>query len=149
MQLLRLLHPHDTCFTTLPADAALGEAVIAMTRYGKTAVAVMEGDHLSGILTRSDLLAYLGSGPEQPLGKKHLSQVLTGKLVCGNPWQSLEQALDRMAQCHIEHLPVVDAGKLVTVLHHRQLLQARIELLQETVNHLQEYVERLHDAAQD
>jgi signal-transduction protein with cAMP-binding, CBS, and nucleotidyltransferase domain len=54
-----------------------------------------------------------------------------------------------MARSRVEHLPVVDAGKLVTVLHHRQLLQARIELLQETVNHLQEYVERLHDAAQD
>jgi CBS domain-containing protein len=149
MQLQQLLHPHDSCFTRLPADTALGEAIIAMTRYGKTAVAVMEGDHLSGILTRSDLLAYLGSGPEQPLGKKHLSQVLTGKLVCGNPWQSLEQALDRMAQSRVGHLPVVDAGRLVTVLNQRQLLQARIELLQEAVNHLQEYVERLHDAAQD
>jgi CBS domain-containing protein len=149
MQLHRLLNAHDTCFTTLPVDAPLGEAVIAMTRYGKTAVAVMEGDRLSGIVTRGDLLACLGSNPGQPLEKKHLSQVMTGEPVCGDPGESLEQALDRMAQSRVEHLPVVDAGKLVTVLNQRQLLQARIELLQEAVNHLQEYVERLHDAAQD
>lgn len=149
MDLQRLLHPHDSCFTRLPADAALGEAIIAMTRYGKTAVAVMEGDRLSGILTRSDLLACLGGNPEPPSEKKHLSQVMTGEPVCGDPRESLEQALDRMARSRVEHLPVVDAGKLVTVLHQRQLLQARIELLQEAVNHLQEYVERLHDAAQD
>jgi CBS domain-containing protein len=149
MELQRLLHPHDSCFTRLPADAALGEAIIAMTRYGKTAVAVMEGDRLSGILTRSDLLACLGSNPEQPLKKKHLSQVVTGEPICGDPRESLEQALDRMARSRVEHLPVVDAGKLVTILHQRQLLQARIELLQEAIDHLQEYVERLHDAAQD
>jgi CBS domain-containing protein len=149
MELQRLLHPHDSCFTRLPVDAALGEAIIAMTRYGKTAVAVMEGDRLSGILTRSDLLACLGNGLEKPMEKKHLSQVMSGKLVCGDPRESLEKALDRMAQSHVEHLPVVDAGRLVTVLNQRQLLQARIELLQEAVIHLQEYVERLHDAAQD
>jgi len=149
MKLQRLLDTHDSCFTSLSADTALGEAIIAMTRYGKTAVAVMEGDRLSGILTRSDLLACLGSSPEQPVEKKHLSQVMTGEPVCGDPKDSLEQALDRMARSRVEHLPVVDAGRLVTVLHQRQLLQARIELLQESVNHLQEYVERLHDAAQD
>ena len=149
MQLQQLLHLHDSCFTRLPADAALGEAVIAMTRYGKTAVAVMEGDRLSGILTRSDLLACLVNSPDAPLNKKHLSQLITGEPVCGDPRESLEQALDRMAKSRVEHLPVVDAGKLVTVLHQRQLLQARIESLQEAINHLQEYVERLHDAAQD
>jgi len=66
MQLHRLLNAHDTCFTTLPVDAPLGEAVIAMTRYGKTAVAVMEGDRLSGIVTRGDLLACLGKETPVP-----------------------------------------------------------------------------------
>ncbi len=149
MQLQRLLYSHDPCFTRLPADAVLEEAVTAMTRYGKTAVAVMEGDRLKGILTRSDVLACLESGPEQPLAKMRLCQVMTSEPVCGDPRQSLEQALERMEQARIDHLPVVDGGHLVTVLHQRQILQARIELLQESVNHLQEYIERLHDAAQD
>jgi signal-transduction protein with cAMP-binding, CBS, and nucleotidyltransferase domain len=149
MRLHRLLYPQDPCFARLPAYAALGEAVIAMTRYGKTAVAVMEGDRLAGILTRSDLLTCLQSRLDQPLAVMPLRQVMTGKPVCGDPGESLDQALERMAQARIDHLPVVDAGRLVTVLHQRQLLQARIELLEEAVNHLQEYIDGLHDAAQD
>jgi CBS domain-containing protein len=149
MKLQRLLYPHDPCFTRLPVDADLGEAVTAMSRYGKTAVAVMEGDCLKGILTRSDLLARLGSDPERRLAKKRLDQMMTRQPVCGDPGESLEKALERMARSRIDHLPVVDDGRLVTVLHQRQLLQARIDLLQEAVKQLQEYIERLHDAAQD
>jgi hypothetical protein len=47
MQLQRLLYPHDPCLTRLPA-----EAVTARSRYGKTAVAVMEGNRLQEYIER-------------------------------------------------------------------------------------------------
>jgi len=149
MQLHRLFDQPNPCFTSLPAEAPLAEAVTAMARYGKTAVAVVEGDRLKGLLTRSDLIGRLYPSPGQPAAKKALSQVMTRELALSDPQTSLEHALERMAQLNIEHLPVIADGRLLTVLHEKQLLNRRIALLQEAVAHLQEYIDHLHNAAQD
>ncbi len=149
MQLHRLLHSQNPCFTTLPAEAALAEAVTAMVRYGKTAVVVMEGERLKGLLTRSDLIGCLDPGPGQPAEKKAVGQVMTRELVFSDPDTSLEHALERMAQSNIEHLPVIADGRFLTVLHEKQILHGRIKILQAAIDHLQEYIDSLHNAAQD
>ena len=120
-----------------------------MARYGKTAVAVVEGDRLKGLLTRSDLMGCLDACPGVPAGKKAISQVMTRDLVLSDPDASLEQALERMAQLNIEHLPVIADGLLLTVLHEKQLLRHRMAELQAAIDHLQEYIDNLHNAAQD
>jgi CBS domain-containing protein len=149
MQLLRMLNQHNPCFTTLPAGADLVEAVTAMIRYGKTAVAVVEGEHLEGLLTRSDLIGCLEPMPGRPAEKKAVCQVMTRDLVLSDPATPLEHALERMAQSNIEHLPVVADGRFLTVLHEKQLLRSRIGILQSAIDHLQEYIDNLHNAAQD
>jgi len=149
MQLHRLLNQPDPCFTSLPAEAPLAEAVTAMARYGKTAVAVVEGDRLKGLLTRSDLMVCLESDPGQPNRKNALSQLMTRDLALSGPETTLAHALGRMAQLNIEHLPVIADGRLLTVLHEKQLLRHRIAELQAAIDHLQEYIDNLHNAAQD
>ncbi len=149
MQLLRMLNQQTPCFTTLPAGADLAEAVTAMVRYGKTAVAVVEDGCLQGLLTRSDLIACLGSGPGQAREKQTVCQVMTRDLVLGDADASLEQALACMAQSNIEHLPVIADGRFLTVLHEKQILRSRIGVLQAAVDQLQEYIDNLHNAAQD
>ena len=149
MQLDRLLNQPNPCFTALPPEAPLAEAVTAMARYGKTAVAVVEGDRLKGLLTRSDLIGRLNSGPGQPAEKKAISQLMTRELALSDPETTLEHALECMAQLNIEHLPVIADGRLLTVLHEKQLLRRRIAVLQAAIDHLQEYIDNLHNAAQD
>lgn len=149
MRLQRMLNQQNPCFTTLPAEADLVEAVTAMVRYGKTAVAIVEGGHLKGLLTRSDLIGYLGSRPGRADEKKAVCQVMTRDLVLSDPETSLEQALERMARSKIEHLPVIAQGRFLTVLHEKQLLHGRIGALQMAVEQLQEYIDNLHNAAQD
>ncbi len=149
MQLHRLLNQPNPCFTSLPAEAPLAEAVTAMARYGKTVVVVMEGERLKGLLTRSDLIGRLYPGPGQPAEKKAISQVMTRDLALSDPETTLEHALERMAQLNIEHLPVIQNGRLLTVLSEKQLLHSRIAALQAAIDHLQEYIDRLHNAAQD
>lgn len=149
MQLHRILDQPNPCFTALPAGAALADAVAAMTRYGKTAVVVVEGYSLKGILTRSDLIGCLGQDPVGFAGKQVVSQVMTRELVLGDPQTSLEHALERMLQLNIEHLPIIDDGRFLTVLHEKQLLHRKNAMLQATIDHLHEYIDNLHNAAQD
>lgn len=149
MELRRMLNQQSPCFTTLPADADLVEAVTAMVQYGKTAVAVVEGGQLKGLLTRSDLIGCLGSGPGPAEEKKAVGQVMTRDLVLSEPETSLELALERMAQSNIEHLPVITQGRFLSVVNEKQVLHSRIGMLQAVVDHLQEYIDNLHNAAQD
>lgn len=137
------------CFSTLPPHATMAEAVSAMLRMNHSAVAVMDGSELIGIVTRTDLLRALDPALQGRSDQMPLSGVMTKALVTAGPAHSFEQALEQMHQSRIEHLPVLEEQRLVTVLHQRELMQHQIEALNTDINYLQEYIEGLHHAEQD
>ncbi len=116
-----------------------------MVRKKRTAVAITQDGQLKGIVTRTDLLKALdGASHHLPL-----SGIMTQTMVVAGPQHSLNKTLVRMTQSNIEHLPVVDAQRLLTVLHHRDLLQHQIDVMNADISYLQDYIEGLHDAVQD
>ena len=149
MHLHKILNQPIPCFTSLPADTALDQAVSAMAHTGKTAVMVVDDGQVKGIVTRTDILGLLEKEASSPLGKKTVSQLMSRDLVLADPDASLEDALDRMAEFRIEHLPVIQDGRLLTVLHESHLLRQRIEVLRNDIGVLQEYIDHLHNASQD
>lgn len=118
-----------------------------MVQKNNSAVAVMQGGQLKGIVTRTDVLKALHATrlpDHQPL-----SGIMTKTLVVAGPDQSFRQALDRMTRSNVEHLPVVHDQALLTVLHHSDLLIHQINAMDADITHLQEYIEGLHNAEQD
>ncbi len=149
MQLHKILNQSNPCFVSLPADAALEQAVTAMARHGKTAVVAMESGQVKGILTRTDVVGLLAQDSRAPVGEKTVSQLMSRNLVVADPQTSLAHALERMARYQIEHIPVVEAGRLLTVVHERELLHKRVDGLQTDIGVMQTYIENLHNASQD
>jgi signal-transduction protein with cAMP-binding, CBS, and nucleotidyltransferase domain len=147
MQLSVLITAGRACFSALPPTASMGQAVADMVRQKKTAVAVLDGGRLKGIVTRTDVLRSWGGGqaPEQ----EPLSRFMTRDLVVAGPDASFQHALESMAASDIEHLPVVQDGRLLTVVHQSDLLERHIGDLHEEIRHLQEYIEGLHNAEKD
>lgn len=149
LHLSALLSNGQACFSDLPPHATMGQAVTAMVRQRITAVAVMDGGCLQGIVTRTDVLrsmaAEYGRQPEQI----QLSRIMTRELVVAGPEKSFQQALECMAASDIEHLPVVQDGRLLTVVHESDLLERHIGALQEDIHQLQDYIEGLHNAEKD
>lgn len=137
------------CYSALPPHATTAEAVSAMLRMNQSAVAVMDGGELIGIVTRTDLLRALDPARKRVSGHLPLSGLMTKTLVVADPQHSFQQALERMTRSNIEHLPVVDERGLVTVVHARELLQHQIDALNTDITYLQEYIEGLHHAEQD
>jgi predicted transcriptional regulator len=78
-----------------------------------------------------------------------LSRIMTRELVVVGPDASFQQALESMAASDVEHLPVVQDGRLLTVVHESDLLERHIDVLHEEIRHLQEYIEGLHNAEKD
>jgi CBS domain-containing protein len=149
MQLNRILAQHNSCFASLSADTTLDQALIALARHGKTAVVVLDGGKIRGILTRTDVVKALERGDVTPTAEKTIAQMMTRELVISDPQTSFDHALDRMSQSNIEHLPVIEEGRLLTVVHERDLLRGRIHALEADNEQLREYIDNLHNANQD
>lgn len=149
MHLSALLAAGQVCFSALAPHATMGQAAAAMVGQKKTAVAVMDGGCLQGIVTRTDVLRSWQFQAEQEPEQMLLSRIMTRELVVVGPDASFQQALDSMAASDIEHLPVVQDGRLLTVVHESDLMECHIDVLHEEIRHLQEYIEGLHNAEKD
>lgn len=149
MQLNRILAQHSSCYTSLSADTTMDQALIALTHQGKTALVVLDGGKITGILTRTDVVKALASGRYALNAEKTVAQMMTQELVISDPQTSFAHALDRMVQRDIEHLPIIEDGRLLTVIHERDLLRGRISALEADIRQLQEYIDNLHNATQD
>lgn len=150
MQLSAMMQTLEApCFTAMPPDTAVADAVAILVRKNQSVVAVMDKGQLKGLVTRTDVLKALDLARYSKHGHQPLSGIMTKTLVVAGPQQNFQQALERMSQSKIEHLPVLHEDRLLTVLHESDILRHTIKLLKADVIHLKEYIEGLHNAEQD
>ena len=149
LQLQKIVDQPNPCFTSLSADTGLDQVLTALVRYGKTAVVILDNGKPKGILTRTDMMRLLQQSGRASAQGKTVSQLMTRELVLSDPQTSFDLALQRMAKFNIEHLPVIQDGRLLTVIHEKELLRFRLKTLQADVDQLQEYIDNLHNATQD
>lgn len=150
MQLSAMMQTLEApCFTAMPPDATMADAVAIMIRKNQSAVAVMDKGQLKGLVTRTDVLKALVPTPGGKRDHQPLSGIMTKTLVVAGPQENFQQALERMSRSKIEHLPVLHEDRLLTVLHESDILRHRIKLLKADLIHLKEYIEGLHNAKHD
>ncbi len=92
---------------TVPRGARLWEAARVMYENNVGSVLVVDEEgRPEGIITRKDMLYYLASG----IAAKNptVAAVMKSSIVTARPDETLEDALKRMIDLGIRHLPVVD-----------------------------------------
>ena len=106
--------------TTLPVDATVADALGVMRNCGHGALPLVDADgHCVGIVTRGDLLAE-GADPGVPV-----ATIAARQPVVVEPRALAIEALEILLEERIEHLPVVDGGRLVGICTRTDLLRAR------------------------
>jgi CBS domain-containing protein len=100
---------------TLPKEATVSEACRRMHQRRVGAVLVLDREqHLAGIFTGRDAVRLLAEGRDA--AKTALSEVMTAKPSTLPPGASAIDALRLMEDGGFRHVPVVDQGKVVSIV---------------------------------
>lgn len=131
VQELHLIH-------TAPG-ATVMEVAERMTQGRVGAIPVLEGDRLVGIFSERDLMTRVVVAGRDPRTTK-VESVMTHQVVTAGLDESVEQCLQKMQGAGCRHLPVVQDGRVLSVLSMRDLLRDEIEEQTEEIRNLRAYI---------
>ncbi len=122
------------------AGATVGEAARRMLDQRVRSLVVTDHGMVRGIVTTADLLGVLLESPgAADAGSVHHVMKSEPVTVDADAW--LVEALEMFAEHHINHLIVVDEGRLVGVLTPADVLHRLTEHLSFLNEHLQHYIQ--------
>lgn len=149
---MRLAEAFDDCAVktvTVALQLSLAEAARSMRKFGASAVLVMDNDLLQGILTAGDILRGLIEARKTNLEWNcPVMAAIVKEPPIVTAEEKIAQAIEIMTLTGIEYLPVVVGGD-IRVVSLCRLLQKQNALLQGEIQHLQNYIDALHDAPND
>lgn len=115
----RLLNGKDVIYS-VAADALITECTRKMTDRKIGALMVMDGEKLIGIFTERDALGRVLAAGRDPCSTK-VCEVMTSNPHCVSPQMTVNDAMALVSNKRFRHFPVVENGKLRSVLSIRDL----------------------------
>jgi CBS domain-containing protein len=115
------------------------DALKLMAEKNCGALLVMNGGKLRGILSERDYarkVILLGKSSHE----LSVSEIMSDKVVCVRPSQTVDECMALMSSKRIRHLPVLEGGEVIGVLSVGDLVKAFIEMQQETIQQLESYI---------
>jgi CBS domain-containing protein len=111
----QLLQIKGTNVWTISPDSSVFEALRLMADKNVGALAVVENDHLVGIISERDYARKVvlqgKASKELPVG-----EIMTSKVITVHPDQTIEECMDLLTSKHIRHLPVMEDDHLVGMI---------------------------------
>ncbi len=123
------VRPDDTVITALES--------MAKNEIG--AVLVMDGDHLAGIFSERDyarkIILHGKSSRETAV-----REIMTEKVVCGRPSQTVDEGMALMTQKRCRHLPIIANDKVIAMVSLGDLVKAKISEQKFMIEQLENYI---------
>lgn len=125
---------------TCDADASVRDAVALLAEKRIGAMPVMKDGKIVGIFSERDVIYRLQAhGPEMLDCKLH--EVMTSPAVTVEPETSVLSALSLMTRRRIRHLPVVQDGRMISLVSIGDLVKYRIEHIEAEAEALRTYIQ--------
>jgi CBS domain-containing protein len=124
---------------SVPVDATILQALKVMAEADTGCVLVAEGDKFVGIFSERDYareVELAGHCAKDTL----VNSVMTKELVSVKPETSVQQCMELMTKYHIRHLPVVSDEHVVGMISIGDVVRAKIEDAESTINELENYI---------
>lgn len=125
--------------TRISADSTVREAVALLAEKRIGALPVVEGEDVVGILSERDVVYVLSSDGHSVLDWP-VSKAMTSPPITVSTDVPVLGALSQMSRRRIRHLPVVEEGNLVGIVSIGDLVQYRIERVEQEAEAMREYI---------
>jgi len=115
------------------------DALVIMAEYKIGALLVIEEDNLVGIFSERDYareVVLKGKSSKTT----HITDVMTHKVLFGQPTDNIEYAMSLMSDKRIRHLPVMQDNKVIGVLSIGDLVKETIAYQKELIKQLESYI---------
>ncbi|MBM3546848.1 MAG: CBS domain-containing protein [Alphaproteobacteria bacterium] len=122
--------PQD--LATVTPDISVAEVSALMTKRHIGAILVLEKGRLAGIFTERDALTRVLAKGIDPV-KTEVGKVMTANPDTIQPTESVQTALDLMAERGYRHLPVIEDGKLYGIISIRDLYRSVKQQMEEDI----------------
>jgi CBS domain-containing protein len=149
MNVLTILKQHSRPVCTVTSNQSIADAIKLMTARKADALIVTDDDHPAGIFSGEDVFRYYRQTEKLPPTETKLIDIITGMLITVAPTDKIITAIDLLIKSDSRHLPVMENDKIIRVLTLKDVLGCQIDLLTDEIHALQDYIDDLHEAAQD
>jgi len=120
-------------------DSSVFDALKLMAEKNVGALLVMQDGKLRGILSERDYarkVILLGKSSHELA----VHEIMSDKVVCVSPAQTVDECMALMSGKRIRHLPVLDGGKVIGVLSIGDLVKEVIAEQLQTIQQLESYI---------
>lgn len=139
--LKQLLQAKPHGILSIAPEAKVFDALKLMAEKNVGALLVMNAGRLIGIITERDYARKVILQGKSSLDTP-VQEIMTDKVLCVQPEQSVEQCMGMMTDKRIRHLPVMEGGKLIGVLSIGDLVKETISEQELTIKQLESYIHR-------
>lgn len=135
----QLLQGKGGSIWSVTPESSVFDALKLMAEKNCGALLVMEGDKLRGIISERDYarkVILLGKSSHE----LSVSEIMSDKVVCVGPKQTVDECMGLMSSKRIRHLPVLEGGKVSGMLSIGDLVKEVIAEQQMTIQQLESYI---------
>ncbi len=139
MKIRDLIRDKGLEFIAVDSNATVDIAINKMVDRNIGAILVMEDGKLAGLFTERDVLRCWATKGEN-FCRIPIKEVMTKDLMIAEPDDEVNYAMTIMINKKIRHLPVIEKGKIISVVSIRDMVKAQVSNLQAEVHYLKDYI---------
>ena len=134
-----ILNGKDGAVWSIAPERTVFEAIQLMAEKNVGALLVMEGKRLVGIFSERDytrkVILHGKSSRMTPV-----QEILSSKVVTVAPEETLDDAMRKMTDFRIRHLPVLEEDEVIGIVSIGDLVKSIISAQSATIDHLEGYI---------
>ena len=135
----QLLESKRHSVVSVPSSSTVLDALKVMAEKEIGAVVVIDNDHLAGIFSERDYARKVvlqgKSSKDTPV-----REIMTEKVVCVRPEQTVEDCMGLMTDRRIRHLPVLDHKKVIGVVSIGDIVKEMLSEKEFVIRQLESYI---------
>jgi CBS domain-containing protein len=134
---------------TIACGLTVADAIAMMAKADSSALIVLQGHKPVGIFSERDVIRCYLRHRGRAFSDIPIDDAMTNKLIAVQPGEEVSTGLSTMIQSNISHLPVIEGTRVLGMLTLRTLVRHQLGELADTIEHLQQYIDDLHDGGND